>query len=74
MTALIVVGCVVLYLAAGYITAWHLAKINGEYDSEMVSICVLFWPVVLFCVLIWLITADLPRKIFNKTKKKGGGR
>ena len=42
MKALVIIGCVVLYLAAGYITAWHLAKINGDYDTEMVAICVLF--------------------------------
>lgn len=70
MKALVIIGCVVLYLAAGYITAWYLTKINGDYDTEMVSICVLFWPVILFGVLIWWITADLPRKIFNQFRKK----
>lgn len=70
MKTLVIIGCVVLYLAAGYITAWHCAKINGQYDAEMVGICVLFWPVIFFSVLIWRITADLPRKIFNKIRKR----
>jgi hypothetical protein len=70
MKSIVIIGCVVLYIAAGYITAWHCAKINGQYDGEMVFICVLFWPVILFSVLIWWITADLPRKIFNKFRKQ----
>lgn len=70
MKAIVIIGCAVLYLAAGYITAFHCAKINGQYDSEVMYICVLFWPVIVFRVLIWWITADLPRKIFNKIRKR----
>lgn len=70
MKTLLIIGCVAIYLAAGYITAWHCAKIDGQYDSEMMSICVLFWPVIFVAVLIWWITADLPRKIFNKIRKR----
>lgn len=70
MKALVIIGCVVLYLAAGYITAWHCAKINGQYDGEMVSICVLFWPVIFVAVLTWKITCDIPKKIFDKIRMK----
>lgn len=70
MKALIVIGCVVLYLAAGYTVACRCGKINGKYDDELVGICVAFWPVVLFAAIVWLLTIGIPNKIISKTKKK----
>lgn len=70
MTALIVIGCVVLYLAAGYAVAFFYGKINGKYDDELVGLCSAFWPVVLFGAIVWLLTIGIPNKIISKTKKK----
>lgn len=70
MTALIVIGCVVLYLAAGYVTAWRGGKLGEEYDEELVGLCVTFWPVVLFGVILYWLLSDLPRKIFDKNRKR----
>lgn len=70
MKALVIIGCVVLYLAAGYITAWHIAATEKGHDDELTYVCVLLWPVMLAASLIWLLASYLPRKIFDKIRKR----
>ncbi|MBQ3948946.1 MAG: hypothetical protein II661_00585 [Bacteroidales bacterium] len=70
MKTLDIIGYVVLYLAAGYITAWHFTRLFDDTEGECIPACTLFWPIVLFIGLISVITYYLPRKIFNKFRKQ----
>lgn len=70
MNTLVIIGCVVLYLAAGYITAWHWCRLLKDYEDGSILPATLCWPLMLSAGLLYLLLCYLPRKIFNKIRKK----
>ena len=70
MKTLLIIGCVVLYLAAGYITAWHWCRLVEDYGDGSILPATLCWPLMLSAGLLYLLFSYIPRKIFNKIRKR----